>query len=189
MSDKASSRRGRYATPTTARLGAIAMADAVAREKSDAREAFRLLAREVETDHERDVLGKLFGAVQRRLSRDRQRMVDRLFLARSITRRELFVAEALHALWIRTGLEPRVTACAESSDDGSRFVVSGGHGAPIYGIEKLTERRLEAVDLWKRILALCTESEQQELRRIVLDEPAGNLIVLKAALAKASAWV
>ena len=190
--NKASRRRGRRRNVTAAtpvRLGAIAMADTVAREKSDAREAFRLLAREVETDHERDVLGKLFGAVQRRLSRDRQRMVDRLFLARSITRRELFVAEAMHALWVRTGLEQRVTAGAESTEDGSRFVVSGGHGAPIYGIEKLTERRLEAVDLWKRIMALCTEAEQQELRRVVLDEPAGSLIVLKAALEKASAWV
>lgn len=171
---------------SSVRVGAIAMAEAVAREKGDLREATRLLARECETDGERDLLGKLFEGVQRRLSRDRQRMVDRLFLARSINRAELFTAERLHALWTRTGLEQRVTAGAESTEHGPRFSGAGSSGGNAYGIDRLAEARLEAVDLWKQVLGLCSEAEQQELRRVVLDEPAASLLVLRAALGKVS---
>lgn len=143
----------------TIKLGVIASAEKVITDRDIQRERSR----------------KLMDAVQERLSKDRKSELDRLYLGGKIERRHLFAGEMFVALWDRIGLEPSVigSLCGK----GARAT------SPVFGIDRLDDKRLDALDRWKRLVNEMQGRAREELLRVcIFDGPAIDIPALRLGL-------
>jgi hypothetical protein len=141
-------------------LGIIAAADAKVERVDEARERER----------------RMWDAVSRRAARDRATQLDSLFAAGRITVNEHELGQTLQGLWRTIGLQPSMVAQLERS---------GGSGVAGGPIERMSISRLQALGVWRRIMALLSTEQKSELRRVVaMDEPCSDLPALRGAFAR-----